>query len=275
MLDMAITSSRIMTHFLYSDEDNENVCRVVVWNWKTGEPVRFCHLSDHALLNLPQVLDLSSAHRGELVGSYTQAIFLDEFHVAVIPDRSAITELAVFNTLIPQGHSGYFKRLTLPLEFRDMCANMRFDRDRDLGPSNKDEALLPDPAQAVLVIDIWAGRGLRLLLVVRAQALVKQVRAVRTDFCVPWDEWGRDAVAIEVRNDRSNRLFTFVHGAQVMVMRKSSGLGYDVRTFDFSRRGRGSLPLRSEADGTESVPFEDGADLRFGPEGSIGPRDEL
>ena len=263
-----------MARFRYSDEDNETVYRIVVWNWKTGEPVRFCDLSGHALLDLPQVFDLSSDESG-MITSHTQAIFLDEFHMAVIPNSLAITELAVFNTLIPQGHSGYLKRLVLPLEFRNMCANIRFDRDRDFGSSNKDEALLPDPAQAVFVIEIWADEELRILLVVRTQTLVKQVHAVRTDFCVPWDEWRRDAVAIQVWNDPCNRLSAFVHDAQVMVMRKSSGLGYDVRTFDFSQRGRGSLPLRSEADGIESVPFEDGADLRFGLESSVGPREEL
>ena len=126
----------------------------------------------------------------------TKAVFLDGFRVAVIPDSSAITELTVFNTLISRDDPGYLRRLVFPPEFRDMPADIHVDCDRDLGTLGKDAALLPDPAQAVLVMDIWADRELRILLVVRTQVLVEQVHSARTDLCVPWDEWGRCESAV-------------------------------------------------------------------------------
>ena len=87
-------------------------------------------------------------------------------------------------------------------------------------------------------------------------------------------------MTIQVQNDFGHRSFTFIHGAQVMIAHPFSlhGLGgYHIRTFDFSRRGRGSLPLRDWADDkTErSLLFEDGANLRFEPDGSIELWDEL
>ena len=172
----------------------------------------------------------------------------------------------------------FLQRLAFPLEFHGMCANMHIDLGRDLGTPNKDEVLLPDPAQAVLVMDIWADRELRILLVVRTQVLVKQTYSVRAGSPVPWDEWGRDAMAIEVQNDGGHRMLTFVHGAQVMIARASSlrGLGnYDVRTFGFSQRGRKSLPIRGEADAERRVLFEAGVNLKFEPDDGIGPQGEL
>jgi len=75
----------------------------------------------------------------------------------------------------------------------------------------------------------------------RVQVLVKRVYSVYTDSPVPLDEWGRDAVVTQVQNDSCSRLFTFVHDAQVMVVRALTPhrlCDYDVRTFDFSQRGR-------------------------------------
>ena len=83
-------------------------------------------------------------------------------------------------------------------------------------------------------------------------------------------------MAIQVQNDGGFRLFTFVHDAQVMVVRALSPHGLcdcDVRTFDFSQRGRSSLPLRGGAGGTQrKALYEDGVDLEgFEPDGSINP----
>jgi len=51
MLDreMAITGSRIMVRFSYMDEDMMAVRKIVAWNWKTGERVRFSDLVGHTL----------------------------------------------------------------------------------------------------------------------------------------------------------------------------------------------------------------------------------
>ena len=198
--------------------------------------------------------------------------------MAVIPDKSAIAELAMFNTLVPQGHPGYLLRLMLSPEFHGKRANIHVDHDLDLGTlSNRDEVLLLDPAQAVLVIELGRRLEYLVLLVVRTQALIEKTYSAHADLSVPWDKWGRDAVAISVLNNNGRKLSTFVHGAQVMVVRTSildlRG-GYHVRTFDFSWRGRGSMPLRGATDGMgRMMLFEDGVGLRFEPDYSIGPWD--
>ena len=269
--DMAITGSRIMMHYRL-DEGQRSVWKIVVWNRKTGESVRFCDLGGHIFLNLPQVLDLSTVGN-ELVNKNTEAIFLNEFRV-VIFDRWAITDsLVVFDTLVPQYHP---QRLLFPLEFRNTSVGICVDHGRDLGTPDKDEVLLPDPAQAVLIIELGQDREHQMLLVVRTQILVNWVDSVRADYRVPWDEWGRDTVAIQVQNDGDHETFTFVRGAQVMIMRAPRGSGcYEVRTFDFSQRGRGSLPLRGGADGTGRTLFEDGINLRFEPGLFFGAFDAL
>ena len=44
--EMAITGSRIMVQLYYSDEYDVTVREIFVWNWKTGELVRFRGLID-------------------------------------------------------------------------------------------------------------------------------------------------------------------------------------------------------------------------------------
>ena len=48
---MAMTGSRIMTHFFHEDDlPDTEVWKIVIWNWKTGDLVRFCCPSSRALL---------------------------------------------------------------------------------------------------------------------------------------------------------------------------------------------------------------------------------
>ena len=186
----------------------------------------------------------------------------------------------MFDTLVPQDHPGYVRRLAFPLEFRHKRANIHVDCDRDLGTPNKDEGLLPDPAQVVLGIDLWRDNEPRVLLVVRTQVLVEQVYSVHADSGVPWDEWGRDTVAIQVQEDSGQRPFIFFHGVRVVIVQPSflhRGLSdYHVRTFDFSRCGRSSLPLWGGADGTtRRALFDEGTNLRPEPDIDIDLWDEL
>jgi hypothetical protein len=227
-------------------------------------------MSSHALLTSPpQVLDLSSTDGSKLVKPDTQGIFLDEFRVAIVHDESSIAELAVFNTLIPQDHPGNLQLLGLPPEYRDRTVKICVDHGRNLGTPNRDETLLADPAQAVLAMKLEGGWEPPVLLVVRTRALIEQMYLVRADSCVPWDEWGRGAVAIAIPT-YGVEWSTFIHGAQVMVVRTSftGNLGWPVQhwchlhTFDFGRHS--SLPLLGGADGIERrAQFKDGANFRF------------
>jgi len=236
-----------------------------VWIWKTGDLVRFYGSKGYALLNLSlQILNHLSTDRGEVnISGASNVFFLDEFRLAVTPFGPNITGLVVFNTLISQGYPGYFQQLEFPPGFSSRNVRIRLDRDRHLGIQNRHMTLVADPAQAVLVVGLRNTRAPPVLLIIQMQVSIQQVCSVRADLCVPWGEWSRGAVAIEVRARASYVPSTFVHGAQVMVLRDVVVRGrHEVHTPDFSQRS--TLPLQRGAGVAERrVFFEDGAKPKF------------
>ena len=211
---------------------------------------------------LPQVLDLSFADESQPKG---QVIFLDEFRMAILPDKSAFTELDVFNTLIRQGRPGNLCRLGVPQQLYSRDAKIHIDHDRPLGTPNSNEPLIADPAQAVIVVEIVMGLDALAFLVVRTQALIEQVCSTRAGPHVPWEEWGADAVITPapMHNEGPD---IFVHGAQVMVvwahvtfkMDWLEEFYYGVYTLDFSRRcgGAGGSMERAFSEGGWCIKFE-------------------
>jgi len=277
---IAITSSRVAMCVYYCEEDltgDVMVRRILVWDRETGELVGFHCSYNYTSLSPPhQVLDLSSTSRREPGQQNPRVIFLDEFRMIVVPDEWAITELVVFNTLIPQGHPGNLRRFGFPPGFRHWRAKIFVDHDRDLGAPNRDEAFIVDPAQAVIAMQLGEHWEPHLLFVARTQVLIEQSYSVRTDSCIPWDEWREDVVVVEIPMFFSI-LPTFVHGTKVAVVGTNDAHGWprrchNVRTFDFGRCS--SLQLRG---GTESlrVLFEDGAHFEFESGGGSNSWDEL
>ena len=265
----------------YRDKDlpiYEIVRRIFVWDQKTGDLVRLVRLTSYSLLTTPlQVLDLSPADEKIFVTPETEVAFLDEFRMVVLPDPEVIKELIVFNTLIPQGDPGGLRRLGLPQRFHDrgteMAAEIIVDHNRPLGTLNRDEPLIADPAQAVLVLEIPHDLDPHVFLVMRTQALVEQTLLTCTDSCVPWDEWRGDAVVMESQVSDSEPI-TFVHGAQVVVVWVNHAGDWGVQTLDFSRRGRSSLPLWGDGSGEiEGTQFEDCCDRIFESRDGMDPRD--
>jgi len=231
----------------------------------------FCDSNGYISLSSPnQVLDLLSNDGRELITYNPRVIFLDEFRMVIISSRLAITELAVFNTLIPQDHPGNLRRFGVPLKFRDWHAEIFVDHDRDLGTPNGDEALIADPVQAVLAIKLRQSAEHCAFLVVRTQAFDQPYSEHGDSSIVPWAEWGRYVVVLWAPELHTPELLTLVHGAQVMVVqvyysRDWHQEGYPcchVHAFDF---GRGSpLPLRRGDNGTGWMAwFEDGVSFRF------------
>ena len=271
---IAITGSRIAMRvsYRYKDlTDDALITRILVWDWKTGELVRSCGSNGYISLSSPhQVLDLLSTDGRELVTYNAQVIFLDEFRMAVIPSWLDITEFAVFNTLIPQDHPGNLRRFGFPPQFRNWHAKIFVDHDRDLGTPNRDEALIADPVQALLVMELMEFAGPHALLVVRTQPFDQPYPVHGDSSVVPWAEWGRYVVVLWVPELHVPELFVLVHGAQVMVAWVPYSGGwypqgnpcYHVRTFNF---GQGSpLPLWSGDNETGwRALFEDGVSFTF------------
>ena len=266
---MAITSSRVMIPIFYGVPNQPGYCvfwKILVWDRKTGDLVRWYGLPNYyAPLTLSQVLDLSSADWGDLVILNAQIIFLDEFRMAIIPCELTAAGLLIFDTQVSQGDPGYFRRLEFPMDLHHRPIYVHVDHDRNLGAPNTKGALVPDPSQTVLVMELGDTLEPRDLLVVRTKVLIRQAFSAYIDSRVPWGEWSRDAVTIEVQM-YGCALFTFVHGAQVMAVQEMwNRMGehcHQVRTFDFGRRS--ALPARRGAGITKRrLLFEDGARSEF------------
>ena len=235
----------------------------VVWEWS-----HFTHFT-------VQVINISTAE-STLFSWRSQVVFLDEFRVLVTncDHATGAPELVMFDTLIPQGHSGSFLQFRFPLRYESRNIRIHIDPVRPLGKVARDGPLIVDPTQAILAIELLAvefSLGPRVLLALETNVLTEHMSSTRTGPRIPWEEWGNDAVTLEIPMGR-NDLSTFVHGTyvEVVICANNNVPEYSLHTFDFSKRGRRALPLRSGEGGeTErrSV-LEDGRKLVF--EGAVG-----
>jgi hypothetical protein len=218
--------------------------------------------SGYTLLTLClQVLDLSSTGGNKLVERDTKVTFLDEFRMILLtPDRAANSpELILFNTLLPQDHPGNSRRLSLPPRYRNWSPSLGYDSNRPLGTLNWDGPLIIDPSQAVLVVEFSDGNLRNVLIILRMQVLIDHSCSTSADAHIPWNEWGRSAVVMEMPTGDDSDVG--IHGFHVIAMGvdNSSGGGEQhqllLRIFDFSRRGCSTL--RDEGGGVErTVSYE-------------------
>jgi len=194
------------------------------------------------------VLNVSTNDGSTLIKWDSRATFLDDFRLLVTSYANATgaPELVVFDTLTPQDHPGGFRRFGLPLRYRNHSPRIHADCDRPLGITTRGGPLVVDPTQAVLVVELTQriDPGPHVLLTVRTDVLIQHACSVCTVPCIPWEEWGKDAVATEIALDRIE-FSTFVLGTHVLVVVRASGdvPNYSLYTFDFSRRGCRALPL--------------------------------
>ena len=191
--------------------------------------------------------------------------------------------MIVFDTLAPEDHPGNSRRLGLPRRFHHRAAEIHIDHDRPLGTPSGNEPFTADPAQAVLVVELIARSwDARVFLVVRMQALIEQARSTVIDPRVPWEEWERDSVVmtIPICHIEVYAYHTFVHGAQVMMVRtypawdRSGKYYHGIWVLDFSWRGRSSssTPLRGGVvnEARWLVMLDDAECIRFELGGGMG-----
>ena len=224
----------------------------------------------------PKVLDLST---GDDYGLNQQGnpdcefIFIDEFRLMAFTYNRLTGEpdLVVFNTLIPQDHPSNTRWFRLPSWLHGWDAFKHVDSNMHLGTPSMDDPFVADPAQAILVVELVGGSDPSVFVVLQTQALIECACSPRADFNVPWDDWGKGAVIMEILS-YGNIIPTFVHGTKV-VMQVSTDVqprSNSIHTFDFSRRGCSSLQLlREEGGRTErKALLKDGWSFEF--EGSGG-----
>ena len=183
----------------------------------------------------------------------------------VLTPESTPLEFALFDTFLPHNHPAASRRFRLPRRCHDWDLAVHVDVDRCLGMLDRDRPLTADPTQAVFVVELGSRQGVRVLLIVRVQALDEYVRSASTDGCVDWDEWGRGAVVMgdSRGGDADGCPHPFVHGTHVVAVTKYYIHGVDghhnLSTFDFSRRGWSTLPVCDEGFGAERrVTVKDG-----------------
>ena len=180
-------------------------------------------------------------------------------------------EFMLFNTLVSQDDSRSLRRFRVPQRYRNWFPSVIIDHEMPLGTLNQNEPLIVDPAQAFIVLGLFRGEVSTLVFIIlRTQALIKYSCSVNTDTYIPWEEWGKDAMIIEIP---TLHLQFYVQGTQMIEakMRRVPGGGMEhicLRTFDFSKWGCSTL--RSE--GCEVVPaawYESGRDLFLEGRGNV------
>lgn len=204
------------------------------------------------------MLDLPSVDGRTLVKRRTRVTFLDEFRMMILTPRSPVDvpEFTVFDTITPCGHPANSRQFRLP-RHPGWGSYVHVGGDRCLGTLDQDRPLIADPIQAVVVIELVSRNGERVFIIVRIQTLVEHVCSMDTDGCVPWDKWGRYSTVMEIPKHDNGDSYPLVQGTHVVLVEMYATPR--LRTFDFSRWGRGVLPLLDEGDGTgRRAVFEDG-----------------
>lgn len=219
---------------------------------------------------LPQVLNRSGVGNNSIRDG-SQVAFLDEFRIMVTYRDNPLVapELLVFNTFVPQDHPGNMRRFRLPPKYRDWSTRVHLDHDRSLGAVNRDGPLITDPTQAIFVMDLSPNPPEpAVLLVLRMQPLIKLTCSTRTDVQIPWDEWGRGSVVLEIPRTQTHHIYlATVHGARLLAVYGAArgDVHRSLHLFDFSWKGCAVLPPSDRNDdGPErKAPFEHGRSCAF------------
>lgn len=205
-----------------------------------------------------------------LITQHHRVAFLDEFRIIIVSfinrDPGEAPDLLVLDTLVPQGHPGHLRRFNLPQKYCGLSVIMYLDGSRPLGTLNGDSPLIVDPSQAVFLVKlVTPRRDPRAVLILRVQSLIEHVCSTREGVQIPWDVWGKGAMAMEVRN-RSNFLPLAIHGSRVLATLPGRERINLTHVFDFSLRGKDTLRfLNGNGDG--EVVLEDGPWVSEGHDG--------
>ena len=217
-------------------------------------------------MSISQVLNSSSADETGPLRAGCEVTFLDEFRILATYSRnlSDVPELVVFNTLLPQDHPRSFRRLNLPLKYLGWDVHIHLDLDGSLGIANRDEPLIADQNQAVLLVELssmkWRSE---VFLIVQTRLLIEHVCSLGAEVRIPWNEWGRGAVVMGVANC-GIQSSVVAHATRVIVFSDIGdhelGQRYHIHIFDFTHRGRATLPLSTGDEGEikRTAAFEDG-----------------
>ena len=194
-----------------------------------------------------------------------RVLFLDEFRIMVLTHEAGTDapKLTVFDTYVPQDNRGNSRRFNFSQKHQGAHILIHVDPNRYLGGRTRDEPLVADPTQLILVLEVRKPDGRFILLAVRIQALVEGIYPICPNDNVPWEEWGRGTVILEVPLP-SLELPIYVHGTHLVVVDTSECGRREnlLRVFDFRRRECSTLPHWDEGGGTgRRILFGDGREF--------------
>lgn len=174
------------------------------------------------------MLDLMSTDGCEVDGEETTVIFLDEFRLMVLtPDDARDPDFTLFDTLVPHNHPVGSRRFQVPMRYYDLVPIVYVDGERCLGVLDQDRPLTTDPTQAIFVMKLVSPNEGRVLLVARIHDLIGHMYSMSPDGCMPWEEWGRSAVVMEVPEHASTGEGPdlLVQGVHVALVAMHTGYG--------------------------------------------------
>ena len=108
-----------------------------------------------------------------------RATFLDEFRIMFSTHdyNGAITELFLFDTLLPQDYPRNLRRVHLPPTYYRVPSTITLP-DTPRGVLSWHEPLIVDPAQAIHIVKIFRADSCRhTILAFRIQALIEKARS--------------------------------------------------------------------------------------------------
>lgn len=202
-----------------------------------------------------QVLKQSSVEHIVLIYRFSKFTFLDEFRLLIPARESSLVGdigLVVFDTSIPQQSPDSWRHFyiapTPPQDIRNLWPWgiwVYRDVDRMQGEGSCDGPLIVDPAQSVVAFVLYRHEcggpsSGEVVSVIRIAALVGYMSSTHTGQHIPWDDWKRDVMVVEIPPSSASLVRTFVFGSRVLLLmddwRDNTG-GYSIWAYDFNLRG--------------------------------------
>ena len=217
---------------------------LTVWDWKTGEVVSDFSPWKTSFTTSTQVLELSINHPGigNVIASTTSIRLLEGSWLLVLSHRRPIAQLLVFNTALPQQDPRSWRILDLPPLSNSGNYSIVTQHEE---PQDEFPEFSVDPAQRIFVVYSLPKSA----LVIPVGLLIQHMYSARTSSCVPWDEWGKDVVTVNL--DPDTCLLQLFH-TKILTLRIVPFLPqqWGVKVFDLSISGQRDVEAHQVVKGT-------------------------
>jgi hypothetical protein len=246
VIDTQISDSRIalvveVSSFTMARSRKE----LIAWDWKTGEVVSDIPSRETRLnLTLTQVLDHSSDDPdiSPAIPNITTIRFLEGSWLLALSHRIYVSQLLVFNTLLPQQDPRSWRVLDLPPLFKPNPDYRIFTQYEK--PLADCPEFSVDPAQRIFVLVCHMERA----LAVTVEPFIQYMHREHANPWIAWDEWGEEVITVHLPPDASS---IQLYDTKLLALYSSSGYrrDWDVLTYDLSKSGRNDIQVQQVDEG--------------------------